>query len=45
MIEGDYNRNQSIAKIQLTAKRNPGVKELLEKIAEESKNETVSTSL
>jgi len=39
MIEGD-NRNQAIAKIRITMKRNPGVKELLEKIAEENKNET-----
>jgi len=39
MIEGD-NRSQSIAKIQITMKRNHGVKELLEKIAEENKNET-----
>jgi len=36
MIEGD-NRNQAIAKIRITMKRNPGVKELLEKIAEENK--------
>jgi len=39
MIEGD-NRSQAIAKIRITMKRNPGVKELLEKIAEENKNET-----
>jgi len=40
MIEGDNNRSQAIAKIRITMKRNPGVKELLEKIAEENKNET-----
>ena len=39
MIEGD-NSTQPIAKIQIKMKRNPGVKELLEKIAEENKNET-----
>jgi len=39
MIEGD-NRSQAIAKMQIHMKRKPGVKELLEKIAEENKNET-----
>jgi hypothetical protein len=42
MIEGDY-RNQAIAKIEIKMKRLPGVQELLKKIAEESKNETVSS--
>jgi len=39
MIEGD-NRNHSIAKMQIHMKRQPGIKEILEKIAEENKNET-----
>jgi DNA-binding protein len=39
MIEGD-SKNKSIAKIRISMKRNPGVKEILEKIAEENKNET-----
>jgi len=39
MFEGDYDR-QSIAKIQITMKRNPGFKELFEKIAKENENET-----
>eukprot|EP01118_Nematostelium_gracile_P007947 TRINITY_DN2606_c0_g1_i2.p1 TRINITY_DN2606_c0_g1~~TRINITY_DN2606_c0_g1_i2.p1 ORF type:complete len:135 (+),score=38.65 TRINITY_DN2606_c0_g1_i2:165-569(+) len=39
MIEGE-SKTQAIAKIQIRMKRNPGIKELLEKIAEENKNET-----
>jgi len=39
MVEGDF-RSQAIAKITIVMKRNPGVKELLEKIHEERKNET-----
>jgi len=41
MIEGDPNtRSQAIAKILVSMKRNPGVKEQLEKLAEERKHET-----
>lgn len=39
LIEGE-NKNQTIAKIQITLKRKPGVKELLEKIAKENETET-----
>ncbi len=46
MIDGDPNqRTQSIAKINITMKRNPGVKELLEKIQKENEAESVSTML
>ena len=40
MIEGDQTRSPAIAKILVIMQRNPGVKELLEKIQEERKNET-----
>jgi len=40
MIEPDGSRNQSIAKLQITLKRLPGVKELLEKMAKEHEQES-----
>jgi hypothetical protein len=40
MIEGDH-RSSAIAKIEIVMQRNPGVKELLEKLEEERKKETV----
>lgn len=41
MIEGDYKTN-GIAKIFIRLRRKAGVKELLQKLADERKNESVS---
>lgn len=41
MIEGDFSSRNPIAKVSVVMRRNPGVKELLEKLQEERKNETV----
>jgi len=40
MIDGDSGRTAAVAKILINLKRNPGVKEQLEKLAEERKQET-----
>jgi hypothetical protein len=41
MIEGDFSSRNPIAKVSVIMKRNAGAKELLEKLQEERKNETV----
>jgi hypothetical protein len=40
-MEGENKKQQSVPKIVIHLKRNEGVKELLEKIAQEKANETV----
>lgn len=40
MIEGDRNQTNSVPKIRIFLKRNPGILEYLKKIAEERKNES-----